>query len=379
MSWRIYEGDAAEMLATLPAASAHCVVTSPPYFGLRDYGVLGQIGLEPTIEEYLARLVTVFRAVRRVLRPDGTLWLNLGDSFANSGKWGGHTGGKHAAALHGSPIGRNKRYTGLKAKDLIGIPWRVAFALQADGWFLRADIIYSKSNPMPESVLDRPTRSHEYLFLLSRRPRYYYDATAIASPAVDGDPRPPNGSPALARPAAGRRDSNPGLAGSVTTVNRRSVWTLPTEPFPGNHFAVMPTSLVEPCILAGTSQRGACPACGAPWTRQTSTSYMNPGARTTNGPRSTANQAITAGYEQRLEKMVETVGWAPGCRCDAGEPVPCVVLDPFAGAGTVPLVADRLGRHGIGIELNPTYVTLARARLVDDAPIFASLNAEVAG
>ena len=184
MAVRILKGDCREVLRSLPDESVHCVVTSPPYFGLRDYGVAGQIGIEPSPAEFVEQMVAVFRDVRRVLRADGTLWLNLGDSYANDGKWGGHTGGKHVKALHCSPIGRNKRYTGLKAKDLIGIPWMVAFALRYDGWYLRQDIIWSKPNPMPESVRDRCTKAHEYIFLFSKSARYTYDAAAIAEDAI---------------------------------------------------------------------------------------------------------------------------------------------------------------------------------------------------
>lgn len=251
-------GDCHALLKEMAAdgVRAHTCITSPPYFGLRDYGVDGQIGLEPTPAEYVERLVEVFRAVWDVLVDDGTLWLNLGDSYANDGKWGGHTGGKHAKVLHVSPIGRNKRYTGLKPKDLLGIPWRVAFALQSDGWYLRSDIIWHKPNPMPESVTDRPTKAHEYLFLLAKSERYYYDAEAIAE----------SGS---GRTAGNRRYKYDGLPGYETKQgilsvadkewakrNRRSVWTVPTAPFSGAHFATFPRALIEPCILAG------CPAGG---------------------------------------------------------------------------------------------------------------------
>jgi len=332
MTVRILIGDVRDQLRTLPAESVHCVITSPPYFGLRDYGVEGQIGLEPTPAEFVAVLVDVFREVRRVLRDDGTLWLNLGDSYANDGKWGGHTGGKHAAALHASPIGRNKRYTGLKPKDLIGIPWRVAFALQADGWYLRQDIIWHKPNPMPESVQDRCTKSHEYLFLLSKSERYYFDREAIAEP-VSSDPNSPRNQwdtkdydvpgqkPQKRVSRSGNLERKPGTArgcpdgtgsnvcGSVlwegSTRNKRSVWTVATKPFSEAHFATFPPSLIEPCILAG------CPAGG-------------------------------------------------------------VVLDPFFGAGTTGLVADRLQRDCIGIELNPQYAEIARRRIDGDAPLFAA-------
>lgn len=315
MTTRILVGDSRQILAGLPSDEFNCIVTSPPYFGLRDYGIHGQIGLEPTPDEYVAALVEVFREARRALRPDGTLWLNLGDSYANDGKWGGHTGGKHVRALHCSPIGRNKSYTGMKPKDLIGAPWRVAFALQADGWFLRQDIIWSKPNPMPESVRDRCTKAHEYLFLLSKSERYFYDADAIAEPTV----RAGFVLHAYGTGAKDRRDVSDvndgrtriGLANwnkaIPDTRNKRSVWEVPTNPFPESHFATFPPSLIEPCIKAG------CPVGGT-------------------------------------------------------------VLDPFGGAGTTGLVADRLGRDAILIELNPTYAAMAEARIIADGPLFADVK-----
>jgi DNA modification methylase len=324
MTWRVLEGDVRDRLSEIPDGSVQCCVTSPPYFGLRDYGHNGQIGLDTSPSAYVDALVSVFGGVRRTLRDDGTCWLNLGDSYANDGKWGGHTGGKHVAALHCSPIGRNKRYTGLKPKDLIGVPWRVAFALQADGWYLRSDIIWSKPNPMPESVQDRPTKAHEYLFLLSKSPRYFYDGAAIREPytgqatkdyagtgaqnASDVKRRIVDKQRGHGRRHAGfndRWDAMPKDEQQMTGANKRSVWQIATHPFPGAHFAVMPEKLVEPCILAGSR---------------------------------------------------------PGD----------LVLDPFTGAGTVGAVAIRHQRSFVGVELNPAYVEIARARIGDESPLFAS-------
>jgi DNA modification methylase len=252
----ILVGDAMERLAGLPDGSVQCCVTSPPYYSLRDYNVPGQIGLEPTPAAYVVRMVAVYAEVRRVLADDGTLWLNLGDSFANDGKWGGSSGGKHAKALHGnSGIGRQKVTTGAKPKDLLGIPWRVALALQADGWYLRSDIIWQKPNPMPESVTDRPTSSHEHIFLLAKSPSYYYDAAAIAEDADTANNRPSAGvrrtapgSTPHGGPANGCRDYD--------TRNKRDVWTVPTSPLKAAHFATYPPELIRPCILAG------CPVGG---------------------------------------------------------------------------------------------------------------------
>jgi DNA modification methylase len=312
-------GDCRKTLRTLESQSIQCCVTSPPYFGLRDYGHAGQIGLEPTPDAFVEQLVRVFREVRRVLRDDGTLWLNLGDSYASSPASGGAqsgllTGGEHKRTP-GVPY---RRPPGLKPKDLIGIPWRVAFALQADGWYLRQDIIWHKPNPMPESVRDRCTKAHEYIFLLSKSERYHYDAAAIA---VDTTRQPQSWQGDLERakqksvgPHARGKDGYNNqyfdegrIWGAEGKSNKRSVWTVATQPYSGAHFATFPPDLIEPCVLAG------CPSGGT-------------------------------------------------------------VLDPFGGAGTTGLVADRLGRNAILCELNPEYAQLARNRIFDDAPLFADVT-----
>ena len=331
---RIIAGDCIEGLRTLPDASVHCCVTSPPYWGLRDYGHDGQIGLESTPEAYVARMVEVFREVRRVLREDGTCWVNLGDSYnsAASGQNGtsGTLGGGKPCCGKGTTAGRRALLDGLKPKDLVGIPWRVAFALQSDGWWLRQDIIWHKPNPMPESVRDRCTKAHEYVFLLTKSERYFYDAEAISEPVAastttrlsqpslplqagsDRVPGKTNGPIKAVGPRFGGNkfgdSDDPKHAtksGNVYQIpdangrrNRRSVWTVTTKPYSGAHFATMPPDLVEPCILAG------CPEGGT-------------------------------------------------------------VLDPFAGSGTTLAVAAELGRSGIGCELNPEYIGLAERRIKD--------------
>lgn len=247
-------GDCRETLKTLPDESVQCCVTSPPYWGLRDYGHADQIGQEATPELFVQTMVEVFREVRRVLKADGTCWLNLGDTYANDGKWGGSSGGKHAKALHGNTgIGRGKVKTGLKPKDLVGIPWMTALALRADGWYLRQDIIWAKPNPMPESVTDRCTKSHEYIFLLSKSERYYFDSEAVKEKAVGGasgnaqrKSRPNQDS--LQR--GDQKGSVPWIGGE--TRNRRSIWTVTTKPYKGAHFATFPPDLIRPCILAGS-------------------------------------------------------------------------------------------------------------------------------
>lgn len=280
---------------------AQMCVTSPPYFGLRDYGVEGQLGLEQTPDEYIAAMVGVFRCVRDVLADDGTLWLNIGDSYANDGKWGGSSGGKHAKALHGNTsIGRTKVTTGLKPKDLIGIPWLLAFALRADGWYLRSDIVWAKGNPMPESVMDRPTRSHEYIFLLTKRERYFYDHEAVKEPAVSDHPSG-NGFKRDARQSFQNADGTArGNEMQWKDVggkrNRRSVWHVNAKPYKGAHFATFPPALIEPCILAGSR---------------------------------------------------------PGD----------IVLDPFMGSGTTAAVALQHGRQYLGCELNAEYGALQAERI----------------
>lgn len=311
MTIHLHNGDCLDVLRGMDAQSVQCCVTSPPYFGLRDYGHEGQIGLEDTPDAFVARLVEVFREVRRVLRDDGTLWLNLGDSY-NSHDPGGYRdgeflnpGGRQSDAAKGVRNRAGTHVPGVKGKDLIGIPWRVAFALQEDGWYLRQDIIWHKPNPMPESVQDRCTKAHEYIFMLSKSPRYFFDAEAIKEPAAESSmsrlAQPTLASQAgSARANGGAKTNGPmkavGCAGGKR--NRRSVWTVTTKPFKGAHFATFPPDLIEPCILAGA-------------------------------------------------------------------PVGGVVLDPFLGSGTTAATALRLGRRAIGIELNPDYMALAEARVAD--------------
>jgi len=248
-------GDCIESMRCMDAGSVHCCVTSPPYWGLRDYGNDGQIGLEDTPEAYVARLVDVFREVRRVLRDDGSVWLNLGDSYASnpaSGGAGQQDGGDHQR----TPDRGYQRPQNLKPKDLVGIPWRVAFALQADGWYLRSDIIWHEPNPMPESVTDRPTKAHEYVFLLTKSARYFWDADAVRESWADARAGDSGAKRDTVDRSALRNDGGRTNAPTTTGRNRRSVWTIATRPFSGAHFAVMPPALVEPCVLAG------CPVGG---------------------------------------------------------------------------------------------------------------------
>ncbi len=375
----VYHGDCREVMRQMEPESVHCVVTSPPYWGLRDYGVAGALGLEATPEEFVANMVDVFREVKRVLRSDGTCWVNLGDSYAGSSAMTtnekalkGKQGTSHGTIGEARPV---VVPDGLKPKDLVGIPWRVAFALQADGWYLRSDIIWAKPNPMPESVTDRPTKSHEYVFLLTKSPRYYYDADAVREAHDDKAGGPERfgrigseggyvesertmlggvRSTAIAKP--GQREYNP--AGR----NLRTVWSIATQPYPGAHFATFPEKLVEPCIKAGAPEK-VCGECGAGWRRVTESEYEFTQAvhnRTKHqGEQTFGDRSATMGVP--ATKHVRTLGFIPSCKHDA-ETVPATVLDPFAGSGTVGMVAQSLSRRAVLIDLNGNYLVQAMSR-----------------
>lgn len=342
--------------------SVHTVVTSPPYFGLRDYDVSGQIGLESTPDEYVASLVDVFRSVRRVLRDDGVVWLVLGDSYAGSGKGGNPPDSPHQKQATNAGIivngmqHRKLDVVGLASKQLIGIPWRVAFALQADGWYLRQDIIWSKPNPMPESVRDRCTKAHEYIFMLTKSPRYYFDSEAIQEPAVKGYAGSSFNKGKTAVHQLNRCSDAERADG--TTRNKRSVWSVAAKPFKGAHFATFPPYLIEPCILASTSEHGVCGACGSPYQRIVERKSMVI-------DRSDRNHAL--GDTRSSGTMVEpassrTLGWKASCGCNAS-PVPAIVFDPFGGSGTTAVVALKHGRNAILSEMNLNYVIIAHDRI----------------
>lgn len=364
---RFIHGDAIEALRTLPAESIHCVVTSPPYWCLRDYHAEGQIGLEQSPEDYVSRLVAVFGEVRRVLRSDGTLWLNLGDSYVAGGKGGGGSfmvERRDGAWQHRSEVnGWRSAPEGYKAKDLVGIPWMVAFALRADGWYLRSEIIWHKPNPMPESVTDRPTKAHEHVFLLSKSPRYFYDAEAVREPAEWAR----WGQQTCKKEYRGIAPINMGSLEERREQgrNKRDVWTVATAPFDGAHFAVFPPKLVEPMILAGTSSGGCCSKCGAPYERQMEqTGHINQ-RETAHVHGNTATKQDSTGW---APMRMATDNWSPTCTCNEGDPVPCTVLDPFGGSGTVSMVAKKFGRDSVYIDLNREYVDMAVKRVGFDTP-----------
>jgi hypothetical protein len=271
---------------------------------------------------------------------------------------------------------------GLKPKDLTMLPARVALALHADGWWLRSDIIWAKPNPMPESAADRPTSAHEHVFLLGKRAKYFYDAESVREESVTCDPRRPYGSAGKlgGRPVEQRHDGEP-RDGYRASRNLRNIWTIPTEAFPGAHFATFPTELVGRCIKAGTSEKGCCPLCGAQWARVTGrsiemTSGSGRSGRKPQGKHGGSEQAESGAYDIRMGPTVATItiGWRPSCSCPERVPIPCTVLDPFAGAGTTGLVADRLGRNAVLIELNPSYTDMAGRRIQNDLPLFVEIN-----
>ena len=465
----LYQADARAI--PLPDGSVHCCVTSPPYWGLRDYGLasweggdfecshslrgagsprqygLGSnrkhadnaiqtftgecrrcgatqqgagIGLEPTLSDWLANIVAVSREVWRVLRDDGTYWLNLGDAYTGGGRGEHDRAGDKQASNPGSAIKPQRQQAhGLPAKNLMGQPWRAAFALQDDGWILRSAIVWHKPNPMPESVSDRPTSAYEMVFLLTKRAHYFYDADAVREPAEYG-----RGTIFRSKGYTERNafEGNDGFERQTNAHsyeggrNSRNLWTIPTQGRPEAHFATFPDELPRRCILAGTSEHGVCADCGAPWGRQTekATEYdhtTSKAGKTKDGPYAaqTGNGAGTHDIRHGVRVNTQTVGWQPTCDCNAADcpqhkpankqdghgprhagfnarwresggvqpkatdfqptctcdakRVPATVLDPFIGSGTTVAVAQQLGRHGIGLDLNPDYLAIAAKRL----------------
>lgn len=389
---KIIQGDCLKVLKKLPDESVHCVITSPPYWGLRDYGTaqwvggdslcdhrqqLGgegklsvkqntstgtqtinyravcdkcgarridkQLGLEKTPEQYVERMVIIFREVKRVLRDDGTCWLNMGDTYVK--------------------------------KQLMGIPWKLVFALQSDGWYLRQDMIWQKPNPMPESVTDRCCKSHEYLFLLSKSAKYYCDMFAICEPTASStkqhlkqDVSKQVGS----KRVPGKVNGSMKAVGDPLLRNKRSVWTVATQGYADAHFATFPEKLIEPCILAGSSEKGVCESCGAPFVRvlkrgplKGTQRYANSRKSVNEDRRDIRDQAWSReqGYESNMYYERKTVRWKSTCNCTTSKITSGVILDPFFGAGTTGIVAKKLKRDYLGIELNPEYIKMARKRL----------------
>lgn len=443
--WYIAQGDAIKNLRKMPDGDVHCVVTSPPYWALRDYGVDGALGFESTPEEYIEAMLEVFREVRRVLRPDGSLWLNMGDTYSAPAK--GNLNGQARSTLEGligtqlaAVPGISKIVSWLKPKDLVGIPWRLVMAMQVDGadvgavravekaqeaildeyresgesppdkvlavlerlhaeyvgakgesWWLRTEVIWHKLNPMPESVTDetvaRDPGGDEWRRVnLWRGQDYFYDEVAVKQENTPGTvERNSHKRTPYPRAYYDNEDSqhDTGLGGyyarekiGPSGANLRTVWPLPTQAYPEAHFATYPERLVEPCIKAGTSEAGVCPECGAPWervvamTEECSAMLRTAGAWVDNeGKPDEHTNRHPKGHPSQVPEKYHTTGWQRTCEHDA-EPIPATVLDPFAGSGTTGVVALRLGRSFLGIELNPEYLKMAERRIVGDAPLF---------
>jgi len=439
MSIKVLNGNCIEVLDQLPEKSVDSCITSPPYYGLRDYNtgkwiggdpdcphkrmtkiskdtdtghknmyehgdVVGdaiyksvcpkcgatredkQIGLEDSPEEYVESMVEVFRKVRRVLKDEGTVWLNLGDSYVSTHPTGtrdSDTGWKHGELSQGYQARAGGAGGVFKVKDLMGIPWMVAFALRADGWYLRQDIIWHKPNPMPESVTDRCTKAHEYIFLLSKNAKYYFDNESIKEDAVyDKDlgilrsrKQAELNHPSIIKRQEIGIDSTSAGDGKR---NKRSVWTVTTKPFKGAHFAAFPPDLIQPCVLAGCPEK-VCVECSTPYERKVESKRLKRNELPKDDPRyrpntyegsyKDINGKADAGYTETKD-----LGLEKQCQCETDETKSGTVLDPFGGAGTTGLVADRNDRNAILIELNDEYAEMARDRLYNDAPLFVDVE-----
>ena len=415
-------GDCREVLKTLPDKHFQTCITSPPYYGLRDYGtaswvggsencshigdtlgnnrnfideggrgsnkaslstgdcikcgakrVDSQIGLEETPEQFVESLVNVFREIKRVLKDDGTLWLNLGDSYSSGGRT--TTTNQSVRGDKDYGVTRPPPVEGIKPKDLFGIPWRVAFALQADGWYLRQDIIWHKPNPMPESVQDRCTKSHEYIFLLSKSPHYYFDNVAIKEETTTFDNSNRDRDTTKLNNTPGRTKMAGLKTNQYETRNKRSVWTVPTKPYKEAHFAVFPTDLIEPCVLAGSSAK-ICSGCGKAYKREMVTTDVPDRIVRDHmvGVIPKRDKPSRMNSKDMLSLTKEDNGFVKQCECDTDHTEQDRIIDPFGGSGTTALVADRHNRDATVIELNKEYIEIAKNRLEGDAPLFAKVE-----
>lgn len=421
---KIHNIDCLAGLKLMESKSVNSVVTSPPYWNLRDYGVKGQLGLEKTPKLFIKSLVVIFREIKRVLRDDGTVWLNMGDSYAAAAKSRTSEQACRKSGLnggHNSQIAckdqKSKLIGKLKAKDLVGIPWMLAFALRDDGWYLRQDIIWHKTTSMPESVTDRCTKNHEYIFLLTKKPKYYYDHIAIMQDAKnpaddirrlndqtwDNKTSPdemrnglrPKASSTFKRENSKRGAVIPGQQAATHRpdredtfangkANKRSVWTVTPRSFVDAHFATYPQELIIDCIKAGSSEYGYCTQCSQPYKRYVSKNLVPTNKASFNSKadsrdfnadlQDAGSNRVKDGHKPGWINAFETLGWVPSCKCANTKRKPGLILDPFMGAGTTALVAQKLNRNFIGFELNPKYVEMANKRLNSHLGMFSPEN-----
>jgi DNA modification methylase len=373
MDIKIYQGDCLETLKMLEDQSINTCITSPPYYGLRNYNDEDkQLGLEDTPEEFANNLVKVFREIRRILKDDGTVWLNLGDSYSSGGRTTTTNQSLRGDKDYG--VTRPKPSKNIKPKDLIGIPWRVAFALQEDGWYLRQDIIWHKPNPMPESVRDRCTKAHEYIFLLSKNVKYYFDNEAIKEDSVTVNSKGERGVPNSIKTIGKSVEDDPmfrvrhGFKGMKPQEkrNKRSVWTVTTKPFKGAHFATFPPDLIEPCVLAGCPEK-ICANCDKPYIRK----LIKSGEMQR---RWSKNNADGSPYNKQgsMQNIYEDLGLQKQCDCNTNETKTGTVLDPFGGSATTGIVANKHNRNAVMCELNPDYIEIAKQRIHKDLGIMAN-------
>jgi len=370
---KIIQGDCLETIKSLEDKSVNTCVTSPPYWGLRDYDEDKQLGLEDSPEEFVQNLVTLFSEIKRVLRDDGTVWLNLGDSYAGNNSRASNNGRAGYGTEREGVF--NKTGQGLKNKDLVGIPWRVAFALQQDGWYLRQDIIWHKPNPMPESVTDRCTKAHEYIFLLTKSSNYYYDNEAIKEKAV-GE-RWGGNNPINTEKSKDLDNQFSGLTRDRKMLyenrNKRSVWTVTTKPFKGAHFATFPMELIKPCVLAGCPEK-ACAECGEPYINKPIYEYNDNISKTSVTHGKYSNQETELKNDAIDSKKVVGHKLEKQCDCDTNKTKRGVVLDPFGGSATTGILAEGNNRDSIMLELNPDYINIAKQRIQNEFGMFTDFQ-----
>jgi DNA modification methylase len=340
----LINGDCKDVMKSFPDNIFHTVVTSPPYWQLRDYFAADQLGQEETPEEYVKNLVDICKEIKRVLRKDGSFWLNIGDGYNNSSGFERTTDWKRKGRKGGSSDKKSFKHPYIKTKDLIGMPWKIAFALQEDGWYLRCDIIWEKTNPMPDGAKDRPTRGHEYIFLLTKSPKYFYDYYRVLENTQE-QPEKIQGFGANEQEGTYRMDQERSFE-HYGKRNKRSVWKTSVSTFKGKHFATYPFKLIEPCIMASTSEKGCCVDCGTPWSRI----FEKEKISSDNGK----------GYSLQLVDK----GWEKKCKCETNEVKKCLVLDPFNGSGTTGLVSFKYNQNYVGIDTNEEYLNLARENMV---------------